>query len=293
MALIFLIVAFVTLLATSSLSNAFLTTASGRAYMRTALSMSSRKPIIAGNWKMNTDLKSAVALASELAQLTKATDPSKVDIAVVPPFPFITSVMKTLEGSNIQVGAQAAYWEAKGAFTGAVSASMLASIGCKYCLAGHSEQRKVFLVTDNEVNLSVKKILEAGMIPILCIGETKEEYELGLNGEICTIQLSRDLKDIPAEAVSKMVIAYEPVWAIGTGLTASPEVAQSIHFTIRKWFRTHYSDEVAEAVRIQYGGSVTADTVDELMRCPDVDGALVGGASLTAGSFSRIVNFNA
>lgn len=130
------------------------------------------------------------------------------------------------------------------------------------------------------------------MIPILCIGETKEEYELGLNEEICTLQLSKDLKGLTPEQVSKIVIAYEPVWAIGTGLSATPEIAQSVHFAIRNWLRKAYGNDVAEAVRIQYGGSVTADTVDELMRCPDIDGALVGGASLVAKSFARIAMYN-
>lgn len=169
---------------------------------------------------------------------------------------------------------------------------MLASLGTTYCLAGHSERRKIFLENDHEINLTVKKIYESGMTPILCIGETKEEYELGLNEEICTIQLARNLKDITPEAVSKLVVAYEPVWAIGTGLTASPEIAQGVHFAIRKWLRKVYGNDVAELVRIQYGGSVTAENVDILMRCPDIDGALVGGASLTAPSFARIINFN-
>jgi len=169
---------------------------------------------------------------------------------------------------------------------------MLSSVGVQYVLAGHSERRKIFLESDSEINLIVKKIQEVGLTPILCIGETKDEYELGLNEEICTIQLARDLKGITPEQVSKIVIAYEPVWAIGTGLSATPEIAQSVHFAIRKWLRKTYGNDVAEAVRIQYGGSVTADNVDVLLRCPDIDGALVGGASLSAASFARIVKFN-
>lgn len=192
---------------------------------------------------------------------------------------------------KIQLGAQTAYFEPKGAFTGAVSVPQLKSCGCKYCLVGHSERRKVFGESDLEFNLVVKKVHEQGLTPILCIGETKEEYELGLNEQISTIQLARDLQGLSPDLVSKTVIAYEPVWAIGTGLTASPEIAQSVHAAIRAWLRKTYGNDVAEAVRIQYGGSVTADNVDSLMAQPDIDGALVGGASLTSASFSRIAKF--
>lgn len=193
---------------------------------------------------------------------------------------------------KIKVGAQNAYFEEKGAFTGAVSAAMLKSCGVEYVLVGHSERRSVFGESDTTINKVVHKIFEGGMIPILCIGETKDEYELGLNENICTLQLSKDLKGVSPEAVKKLVIAYEPVWAIGTGLSATPEIAQSVHAAIRKWLRKTYGDDVADAVRIQYGGSVTPETVDELMKMPDIDGALVGGASLKAESFARIVNFN-
>lgn len=137
----------------------------------------------------------------------------------------------------------------------------------------------------------IEKLQENGVTPVLCIGETKEEYELGLNEEICTLQLSKDLKGLTPEKVSKLVLAYEPVWAIGTGLSATPEIAQGVHFAIRKWLRRMYGNDVAEMVRIQYGGSVTPETVDELMKCPDIDGALVGGASLKAASFSKISMF--
>jgi triosephosphate isomerase (TIM) len=184
---------------------------------------------------------------------------------------------------------------------------------------GHSERRAIFKEFDGDINHVVERIQEAGMVPILCVGETKEEYELGLNEEVCTLQLSKDLKGLTKEQVSKLgigsiqfvheistirtahqsrlrprsVIAYEPVWAIGTGLSATPAIAQSVHSAIRKWLRRQYGNEVAEVVRIQYGGSVTADTVDELMKCPDIDGALVGGASLTAKSFARIAMYKA
>jgi triosephosphate isomerase len=149
----------------------------------------------------------------------------------------------------------------------------------------------LFSELDGDINHIVERVQESGITPILCIGESKEEYELGLNEAICTLQLSKDLKGLKPEVVSKMVIAYEPVWAIGTGLSATPEIAQGVHFAIRKWLRRTYGDDVAEMVRIQYGGSVTPETVDELMKCPDIDGALVGGASLVAKSFARICMF--
>eukprot|EP01035_Chromulina_nebulosa_P020320 gene20320-26377_t len=255
--------------------------------------MSNRIPLIAGNWKMNTDLKSAIALANELVELTKDVDPNKVEIALVPPYPFLHEVHKVIENSKqkIKLGAQNIYYENKGAFTGAVSASMISSCGCQYCLVGHSERRKIFNDNDNIINLTVKKVHEAGLTPILCVGETKEEYELGLNEQINTIQLARGLVGLSPELVSKTVIAYEPVWAIGTGLSATPEIAQDVHFAIRKWLRKTYGNDVAELVRIQYGGSVTAENVDSLMKSPDIDGALVGGASLTAASFARIAKF--
>jgi triosephosphate isomerase (TIM) len=216
-------------------------------------------------------------------------------IIVIPPFPFISQVGKALEAKNskIKYGAQTCYHELKGAYTGAISAPMLASCGCAYCLVGHSERRKVFGETDADFNKIVKRVQEAKMTPILCIGETQQEYTLGLNVEICTIQLAKSLEGISPEDVSKIVIAYEPVWAIGTGLSATPEIAQSTHYAIRQWLRKNYGNDVAELIRIQYGGSVTPETVDELMRCPDIDGALVGGASLTAKSFARIAGFTA
>jgi triosephosphate isomerase len=180
----------------------------------------------------------------------------------------------------------------KGAYTGAVSAPMLKSVDCTYVLVGHSERRKIFTELDGDINHIVERVQESNMTPILCIGESKEEYELGLNEAICTSQMAKDLKGLTSEQVSKLIIAYEPVWAIGTGLTASPAVAQAVHAAIRGWLRKTYGDVVANTVRILYGGSVTAETVDELMAQPDIDGALVGGASLTAKSFARIAMFN-
>jgi len=281
---------FATMMAGSSV--AFLSGVS-RPRVQITMSASKRLPFIAGNWKMNTELSSAVALATEVAELTKDVDPSTREISIIPPFPFLYEISK-LVGSTpqkIKVGAQSVYFEKKGAFTGAVSSSMLKSVGCTYVLVGHSERRKIFGELDGEINNEVRSVIDAGLTPILCIGETKDEYVLGLNQQVCNLQLAKDLRDLTAEQVSKLVVAYEPVWAIGTGLTATPEIAQSVHASIRQWLSKTYGAEVADQIRILYGGSVTAETVDDLMKCPDIDGALVGGASLTAKSFARIANF--
>lgn len=235
-----------------------------------------------------------MTLAKDVMELTKSVNPNDTEIILIPPFTFLTEVMRSIEGSpqQLKLGSQNCYFETKGAFTGAISAPMIASIGCQYSLVGHSERRKLFREEDGDINHVVERLQEHNVTPILCIGETKEEYELGLNEEICTLQLCKDLKGLTPEKVSKLVLAYEPVWAIGTGLSATPEIAQGVHFAIRKWLRKQYGNDVAEMVRIQYGGSVTPETVDELMRCPDIDGALVGGASLVAKSFARIAMFN-
>jgi len=274
-------------------ASAFVTRiSSARMGGRLSLEMA-RKPLIAGNWKMNTDLQSAVALAQELVDLTKDVDPNECDIAVCPPFPFLTEVLKVLETGpqKIALGAQNAFYENTGAFTGAIAAPMIKSVGAKYVLVGHSERRAIFNEIDGDINRVVESVQAAGLVPILCIGETQEEYELGLNEEVCTLQLSKDLKGLTGEQVSNIVIAYEPVWAIGTGLSATPEIAQGVHAAIRAWLRKTYGNDVAEQVIIQYGGSVKPETVDELMACPDIDGALVGGASLKAKDFARICKF--
>eukprot|EP01036_Dinobryon_divergens_P023735 gene23735-32118_t len=236
------------------------------------------------------DLKSATKLAFDVAKLTKSVDRKKVEIAVIPPFPYLRDVLKILENEeHVKLGAQTSFFEAKGAFTGAVAASMLASCGVNYVLVGHSERRSLFGESDFDASRSLQKILQHDMVPILCVGESKEEYELGLCTEICTVQLNNALRGLTATEVAQIVIAYEPIWAIGTGLSATPAIAQAVHASIRGWVRRVYGDSAADRIRIQYGGSVTPDTVDEMMRCPDIDGALVGGASLTASSFARIV----
>jgi len=245
--------------------------------------------LMAGNWKMNTLLPEAVSLAKEVAASADKSA-ADVEVAVCAPFPFLTSVKEAL-GGKVGLGAQDCSTEDAGAFTGAVSTGMLESVGCDYILSGHSERRATFGDTDEDVNAKTLKILAQGLKCILCIGELKEERESGETFNVCNTQLTKGLKGVSAEMMKNVVIAYEPVWAIGTGLTATPEVAQETHAYIRSWFVENYSKEVADAVIIQYGGSVNDANVDELMACADIDGALVGGASLKGPSFDRIVNF--
>merc|ERR1719446_1281892 len=230
--------------------------------------MADRTPFIAGNWKMNTVLSEAVALAKDVA-----------------------AAAETAEGVDVAVCAQDCYTEDAGAFTGATSMAMLKSVEADYVLTGHSERRAVFGDSDADVNAKTLKVLESGLKAILCIGELKEQRESGETFAVCDKQLTEGLKGVSAEMMKDVVIAYEPVWAIGTGLTATPEMAQETHAYIRSWFVDNYSQEIADAVIIQYGGSVKDNNVDELMACPDIDGALVGGASLDGAVFSRIVNF--
>jgi len=251
--------------------------------------MAERTPLIAGNWKMNTVLSEATTLAKDVAAAAEGAD--GVDVAVCVPFPFLTAVSDVISSTKVGLGAQDCYTADSGAFTGAVSTSMLKSVGCNYVLSGHSERRAVFGDTDADVNEKTLKILSEGLKCILCIGELKEERESGETFNVCDVQLTEGLKGVSAEMMDDIVIAYEPVWAIGTGLTATPEVAQETHAYIRSWFTDNYSPEVADKVIIQYGGSVNDKNVDDLMACPDIDGALVGGASLKVESFSRIINF--
>jgi len=248
-----------------------------------------RGTLIAGNWKMNTVLSEATALAKDVAAAAKSAP--NVGVAVCVPFPFLVPVKDALAGSSVSLGAQDCYYEESGAYTAAVSTSMLNSVGAQYVLSGHSERRATFGDTDADVNKKTLKILGEGLKCILCIGELKEERESGETFSVCDTQLTEGLTGVSAEMMKDIVIAYEPVWAIGTGLTATPEVAQETHAYIRSWFVDNYSQEVADNVILQYGGSVNDGNVDALMACPDIDGALVGGASLQAEAFSRIINF--
>jgi len=247
----------------------------------------SRKLFIAGNWKMYTSSASAAALAGELVKLMGTLD--EVDVAVCPPFVYLPAVGKALAGSRIALGAQDMFYEGEGAFTGEVSGSMLKDVGCRYVILGHSERRHVIGETDEVVNRKVLKALSDGLLPILCVGELLEERQGGKTLEVVRRQVKVGLEGVSRAEVAKVTIAYEPVWAIGTGLTATPQQAQEVHAMIRELLAGMYDRQAADALRIQYGGSVKEKNAAELLHEPDIDGALVGGASLKASEFYGIV----
>jgi triosephosphate isomerase len=252
------------------------------------VTMAARTPMIAGNWKMNTVLSEALDLAKVVADSSKG---AAADVTICVPFPFLEAVSRVLAGSKVALGSQDVCEYDKGAYTGGVSTSMLQSVGCSFVLTGHSERRAIFGESDELINKKTRKVLAAGLKCILCVGELKEERENGTTDQIVAAQLVGGLKGVTEAELVNIVIAYEPVWAIGTGLTATPEQAQETHAAVRKWFSANYSPAAAEKMVIQYGGSVSPETVDELMSCPDIDGALVGGASLVGDKFARIINF--
>jgi triosephosphate isomerase len=248
-----------------------------------------RLPFMAGNWKMNKTVGEALDLVRELKAAISGV--KTVEVAVAPPFTALYAIRKELEGSSIHLAAQNLYWEEKGAFTGEVSPLMLKEVGCDYVIIGHSERRQFFGETDETVNRRIKAALAQGLKVIFCIGETLREREEGKTFSVIESQVEGGLKGLGDQEMTNMVIAYEPVWAIGTGKTATPEQAEEVHRFIRGKIEKLYSREVSEEIRIQYGGSVTPDNIKGLMNQPNIDGALVGGASLEAESFSKIVRF--
>ena len=248
-----------------------------------------RKPYLAGNWKMYKTIGDAVKFAKEFKELVK--DVKDRDILLCVPFTIIGPIAKELEGTNVLVGAQNMYFEKEGAFTGEVSPTQLLDAGAKVVVLGHSERRHIFGESDALINKKVHSALQNGLMPILCVGELLEEREAGKTEAVCKTQTVEGLKGLSKADALKVTIAYEPVWAIGTGKTATPEDADNVHAYIRKVLTDIYDKETAEAVRIQYGGSVKPENVDALMAKPNIDGALVGGASLKADSFTRIVKF--
>ncbi len=252
-----------------------------------------RKPLISGNWKMHLNHFEALKLVQELSYLVTEDDIEAVDVSVHPPFTDIRTVQTAIDSDRLPflVGAQHCHFEDKGAFTGEVAPSMLAKLNVRYVIAGHSERREIFGETDEMVNAKVKAILAASMTPILCCGETLDEREAGGAEAKVQGQVLAGLSGLTAEQVAGLVIAYEPIWAIGTGRTATAEDAQSMCSVVRQTVRDAFGDEAAESVRVQYGGSVKPSNAHELMTQPDIDGALVGGASLEADSFARIVQF--
>lgn len=246
-----------------------------------------RTPIIAGNWKLNKTIAEAITLTTALkAAVAGETD---VDIIVAPPFTALAAVSEVVAGSNIHLAAQDVYSEDSGAFTGEVSAPLLKDVGCDYVIIGHSERRQYFGETNESVNLKVKAALSHGLKPIICVGELLEEREAGNTEAVIQSHVTGGIAGLSAADLSSCVIAYEPVWAIGTGKTATPAQAQEVHHFIRGLVADAYTAEIASQICIQYGGSVKPENAAELMGQPDVDGALVGGASLDAESFAQIV----
>ena len=246
-----------------------------------------RKTIIAGNWKMYKTPLEAIELVNLLKR--DLSDVMEVEIVVCPPFTALADVRDILTESNIAVGAQNLYWEDQGAFTGEVSGPMLKALDIKYVIIGHSERRQFFGETDATVNQRIKAALQNSLLPIVCIGENLKEREAGKTFDVVRKQLHGSLAGLTQEQMEKIVLAYEPVWAIGTGKTATPEQAQEVHQFIREELAKIFGEELASEIRIQYGGSVKPENITELISQPDIDGALVGGASLKHDSFTQIV----
>jgi triosephosphate isomerase len=246
-----------------------------------------RRPFIAGNWKMNLNRAQGVDLAAALAG--RAGEYPQVDIAVCPPAVYLEAVRKALDQSALGLGAQNCHHEPKGAFTGEIAAQMLVDVGCKYVILGHSERRHIFHETDHDVNRKVLSALAVGLTPIVCLGELLKERQAGRTKAVVAEQLQGSLAGLSADQAAKIVLAYEPVWAIGTGVVATPEQAEEVHADLRNLLQTRYNSQVASQVRIQYGGSVNAENAASLLSQPNIDGALVGGASLKADSFLGIV----
>jgi triosephosphate isomerase len=254
--------------------------------------MKTRLPMIAGNWKMNLTLSEAAQLVKAIADGIKGLH--GVEVLVAPPFTTLMRVKEAIGKAPILLAGQNMHWESHGAFTGEVSAAMLADAGCTHVILGHSERRTLFGETDEVIDRKAAAAVKKGLVPIVCVGETLEEREKSLTFQIIERQLSLSLKSfregkgIPLSTI----LAYEPVWAIGTGRTATPEQAQEVHHFIRQWLKAQFGERTAEAIRVLYGGSVKPDNVRDLMSKPDIDGALVGGASLKPDSFLPIVRFN-
>jgi triosephosphate isomerase len=246
-----------------------------------------RKPFLAGNWKMNMDAVSAIALVKGIA--AEVGHVEGIDIAVCPPFVYLQSVATALSASNISLGAQDVYFEANGAFTGEVSCQMLKDVCCTYAIIGHSERRHVIGETDELINKKVSAAINGGLLPIFCVGELLEERQANKTNQVVSEQVKKGLAGICQERILAVTIAYEPVWAIGTGLTATPQQAQDVHAMIRGLVEKLYNKTIAQQIRIQYGGSAKPSNTAELMSQPDVDGLLIGGASLKASDFAAMI----
>ncbi len=250
-----------------------------------------RLPIIAGNWKMNKTIDETVKLIGALNESVGHGLEKDVEVVVCPPFTALNRAKELLDGSSIKLGAQNMYCQPDGAYTGEISPVMLKDLGCDYVIIGHSERRKHFHETDDEVNTKVKTALEYGLRPIVCVGETLKQREDGITEELVSDQVQKAFNGIDSSEVSSIVVAYEPIWAIGTGMSATAEDAEKVISLIRDVISKMYSTDISERIRIQYGGSVKPANAKELMEQPNIDGALVGGASLDSASFAQIVEY--
>jgi triosephosphate isomerase len=251
--------------------------------------MNPRTPLIAGNWKMYKTVPEAVQTATQLKKLVSDID--DVEVMIAPPFTALYPVSEALNDSSIAIGAQNMFWENEGAYTGEISSGMLLSAGCRYLIIGHSERREYFRESNDDVNKKVAAAFAAGLNPVMCIGESEKQREAGETFSVLDKQLKMGLKSQFADALESLVIAYEPIWAIGTGKTATSEQAQEVHHFLRNQVARMFGESLAGNLRILYGGSVKPQNAAELMEMPDIDGALVGGASLDADTFSRIIHY--
>lgn len=247
-----------------------------------------RKPIIAGNWKMHKSIKEGVAFVEEIKEQVKGTD---VEVLLCAPYTLLQNLVEAAKGTDIKIGAQNMHFEDKGAFTGEVTADMLLEIGVTHVIIGHSERRQYYGETDETVNLKTIKALAKGLVPVVCVGETLEQREANETKAVCKAQVEKAFANISAADATTVVVAYEPIWAIGTGKTASSQDANDVIAYIRQVLEGLYGPEVSEEIRIQYGGSVKPANVEEIMNESDIDGALVGGAALEPDSFVQLVNF--
>ncbi|MBW2612454.1 MAG: triose-phosphate isomerase [Deltaproteobacteria bacterium] len=251
--------------------------------------MSNRRPLIAGNWKMYKTCEESVEAAQKLTSLVDGV--TDTDIMIAPTFTSLFSVYGVVKGSRVDLGAQNLYWEEEGAFTGEISAGMLKSAGCSSVIIGHSERRQYFGETDETVNKKIKAALSCGLKTVFCIGESEAQRDLNLTFSVLDKQVQTGLKDFVSDDLRDLVVAYEPIWAIGTGKTATSEQAQEVHTFLRASIAKQFDEPLAQSIRILYGGSVKPGNIAELMSMHDIDGALVGGASLDAETFSQIVKF--
>lgn len=251
--------------------------------------MKNRKPLIAGNWKMYKTSDEAAETAKQLIRSVAAV--RDVDMMIAPTFIALEAVYAAIKNSPVALGAQNLHWEDQGAYTGEISAPMLKSVGCRYCIIGHSERRQYFGESDETVNKKIKAAIKADLQPVFCVGETEKERESGQTLTLLDKQIKKGLEGLVPEQLDALIIAYEPVWAIGTGKTATDDQAQEVHQFIRSLVKNNFDQTLSDSIRILYGGSVKPDNIASLMAMPDIDGALVGGASLSAESFSKIIKF--